>query len=195
MENLLFLATSEAASHAASGDGGFMTMVMNLLHDFGIEGHMLFAQILNFAIVAFLLYRFAFKPVLATLDERQKKISDGLQYAEEMKNKLAEAEKEHTATIQAAQKESQDIIGQARDQAKAFLDKQTQDATAKAEDMITKANEAIALEHKKMLSEVREEVTRLVVGTASKVLSKDLSEDEKSRFSKTAADELSSVGS
>ncbi len=195
MENLLFLASSEAASHEAAGEGGIFQMVFDLMHQFGIEGPMLFAQILNFAIVAYLLYRFAFKPVLATIDERQKKISDGLQYAEEMKNKLAEAEKEHSAKIQTAQKESQDIIAQARDQAKAFLDKQTQDATAKAEDMLTKANEAIELEHKKMLSEVREEVTRLVVGTASKVLSKDLTDDEKSRFSKTAANELTSVGS
>ena len=83
----------------------------------------------------------------------------------------------------------------ARENAKAFEDKKTQEASGKVEEMISKANEAIELERKKMLTEVREEVTRLVVNTSSKVLSKELSDDEKSRFSKSATEELSSVGS
>jgi F-type H+-transporting ATPase subunit b len=83
----------------------------------------------------------------------------------------------------------------ARENAKAFEDKKTQEASGKVEEMISKAKEAIELERKKMLTEVREEVTRLVVNTSSKVLSKELSDDEKSRFSKSATEELSSVGS
>ena len=47
----------------------------------------LIAQMVNFIIVAVVLYKFAVKPIAATLDERQQKISEGLQYAEEMKTR------------------------------------------------------------------------------------------------------------
>lgn len=189
VDNILFIAATEAGSHGgASG-------IVEIFDKFGVDARFLIAQIINFVIVAFLLYKFAFKPVLQTIEERQKKISDGLQYSEEMKAKLADTEKQHAATLQKAQQEAQSIVANARDNAKAFLDKQTQEASAKTEDMISKAKQAIELERKKMLIEVRQEVTRLVVETTSKVLSKELSADDKSRYSKTAAEELTSVGS
>jgi len=181
--DLLILAASE--SHAAEA-GMLETMGVNIPH--------IVMQLISFSFLAFVIYRWGFKPVLQTMDERQQKISDGLQYAEEMKAKLADAEKEHAATLQKAQQEAQGIVSEARDQAKAFLDKQTQEATAKSEEMIKKAQEAIELERKQMLVEVRQEVTELVIATTSKVLAKELSDADKTQFSKAAAQELSSVG-
>ena len=188
IENLLFLAATEAS---AGGDSA----IVQLFNTFGLDLKILIAQIINFSIVAFVLYRFAFKPVLATIEERQKTISEGLEFSEEAKAKLADSEKQHAATLQKAQQEAQAILAEARDNAKALMDKQAEEASARSEDMITKAKQAIDLERKKMLTEVREEVTRLVVDTSSKVLSKELSEDDKSRFSKSATEELSSIGS
>jgi F-type H+-transporting ATPase subunit b len=54
-----------ATEHSVETEG-------NLLGQFGIEGPFLLSQIISFCVVAFVLYRFAFKPVLATIDERQK---------------------------------------------------------------------------------------------------------------------------
>jgi len=181
-----FLIIAAAETHEATG-GTMEHFAINVPH--------ILMQIASFSILAFVIYRWGFKPVLQTMDERQKKISDGLQFAEEMKAKLAETEKAHAAALQKAQQEAQEIVADARDKAKAFLDKQTQEATAKSEDMIKKAQQAIDLERKQMLVEVREEVTQLVIATTSKVLSKELSEQDKSQFSKAAAQELSSVGS
>ena len=188
IDNFLFLAASEASA----GGGSAITM---LFDTFGIDAKILIAQIVNFSLVAIALYYFAFKPVLATIEERKKTIADGLEFAEEAKAKLADSEKHHAATLQKAQQEAQAILAEARDNAKALVDKGSEEASARSEDMITKAKQAIELERKKMLTEVREEVTRLVVDTSSKVLSKELTEDDKSRFSKSATEELSSVGS
>lgn len=190
IENAIILAAAEATGSQESAN-----QVLQIFDLFGLDIRFLLAQIVNFGIVAFLLYKFAFKPVLATIEERQKKISDGLQYAEEMKIKLADAEKEHAATLQKAQQEAQTILGEARETAKLYLDKQTEAAAGKSEEIIAKAKEAIELERNKMLTEVRGEVVRLVIDTTSKVLTKDLSEDERSRFSKSAAEELTPVGS
>ena len=188
VENLLFIAATEA--QAGGGNP-----ILELASNFGVDKRILFFQILNFGIVAFILYRFAFKPILATIEERKTEIANGLNFAEDAKAKFAESEKEHAATLLKAQQEAQAIAATARDNAKTFLDQQTQEASTKAEDMISKAKEAIELERKKMLTEVKEEVTRLVVETTSKVLSKELSAEDKSLYNKTASEELSSVGS
>jgi len=144
--------------------------------------------------VAFVLYRFAVKPIAATLDERQQKIADGLQYAEEMKTQLAEAERERAEKVREAAQEAQRILSEARDQSKELIEHKTQEAATQAEAVIRKASEATELERRKMLSDVRQEVARLVVATSSKVLSRELSDSEKQSFSNSAAKELAGSG-
>ena len=56
-------------------------VISELAGNFGISCWTLIAQMVNFCIVALVLYKFAVKPIAATLDERQQKIADGLQYA------------------------------------------------------------------------------------------------------------------
>ena len=181
IDALSFLAA--AAPHAAGEP-------VSLTQQFGIDLPYLIAQIISFAIVAFLLYKFAFKPVLATIDERQAKIEEGLNYADEMKSKLADAETQPTARIKEASLEAQQIIHEARETGKEMIDKQSQEATERAEQMIVNAEQAIELERKKMVADVREEITRLVVLTTSRVLSRDLSDDERSRYVASASQEL-----
>lgn len=150
----------------------------------------LIAQMINFCIVAGVLYKFAIKPIAATLDERQKKIAEGLQYAEEMKSQLVEAERERAEKVKEAATEAQRILTESREQAKDMLEQKTQEAAAQAEAMIRKAHEATELDRQKMLSDVRQEVAQLVVATSSKVLSRELSAAEKTAYSDTAAKEL-----
>ena len=159
---------------------------------FGVSVPTLIAQMVNFCLVALVLYYFAVKPISTTLEERQQKISDGLQYAEEMKTQLAEAERERTEKVKQAAIGAQKILAEAREQSKEMIEVKTQEAAAQAEAIIRKASEATELERQKMLADVRQEVARLVVATSSKVLSRDLSDAEKSTFSESAAKELAS---
>lgn len=164
--------------------------VAQLAEQFGVDWPFLFAQIVSFAVVAFLLYRFGFKPVLVTLDERQKKIAEGIQYSEEMKIKLADAEKQHQETLKKASLEAQKLVDEARATSKELIEKQTREATERSEEIIRKGQESIELDRKKMLAEAREEIARLVVLTSSRVLSRELSEEERSRYGGAAAQEL-----
>jgi len=157
---------------------------------FGVTLPTLIAQMINFILVALVLYFFAVKPIAKTLDERQQKIADGLQYAEEMKTQLAEAERERAEKMKEAAQQVQRILGEAREQSKELIEQKTQEAAAQAESIIRKASEATELERQKMLSDVRKEVARLVVATTATVLSKELSEADKQSFSDAAAKEL-----
>ena len=181
--------------HGEEVAGGEVGQFQEIANKFGVTWPTLIAQMVNFCLVAIVLYKFAVKPIAATLDERQQKIADGLQYAEEMKTQLAAAERERAEKIKAAAVDAQKILTESREQSKEMIEQKTQEAAAQAEAIIRKASEATQLEHKKMLSDVRQEVARLVVATSSKVLSRDLSDAEKQTFSDSAAKELAGTAS
>ncbi len=161
-----------------------------LVEKFGIHVGHIVMQVISFSILAYVLYRFAFKPVLATLDDRNEQIADGLKYAEDMKVKLAEAEAEHKEIIQKASQEAQQIVNEARTVAEEKISKSSQDAVVRAEEIISKAEQQIEMDRKKMLSEARSEIARLVVSTTSKVLSKELSADDRNRYTESASSQL-----
>jgi F-type H+-transporting ATPase subunit b len=175
---------------AAQDAGEEVSQVGKLLQQFKVEREILLAQIVNFCLVAFILYRFAFKPVLSTIDDRQKKIADGLQYAEEMKSKLEEAEKKEAETLKKAHQEARAIVQETRESAKAMLEKQSKEAAEKAEDILIRAEQSIEMERTRMFSEVRREIASLVVQITAKVLRRDLSEEERSRYNESASREL-----
>lgn len=193
LSSLLVLAevtghATEAAAHGAATDG-----ITKIAQDFGLSLPLFLAQVLSFSIVSFILWKFAFKPVLATLGERQTKIASGLQYAEEMKAKLEAAQQETAASAKRNQLEATRIIEEARKTAKDFLDKQTQETAAKTSDMLVKAQQTIELEKKKMLAEARTEIARLVVATTQRVLAKELTDADRSRYNDAAARELTNA--
>ncbi len=184
---------AETASHGGSEATG--NPILDLANQFHVERGLLIAQIINFCIVAFILYRFAFKPILATVDQRQRKIAEGLQYAEEMKAKLAEAEKKEAETLRQAREEAKQILEETRQSAKVMMEKNSQEAIAKAEQILLKAEQRISQERIAMFTEVRQEITRLVVLTTGKVLRKELTEQDKTQFSESAARELAATES
>ncbi len=171
---------------------GLELQLDNIATKFGIDEKYILMQVISFTIMAFVLYWFAFKPVLATMDERNQKIQDGLKYAEEMKTKLAETEMRTTELLQQAQAEAQKILTEARQQAKTLYDNQVREAAAQVEDMLAKGRQASELERRQILAEVRREIAHLVVLTTGRVLQKTLTSEEKARLSEAAAREITS---
>jgi len=164
-----------------------------IVETFGIDWPTLIAQAINFLIVAFVIWKFAFKNILSTIKEREKQIADSLRNADKIKLELEETEKQQQETLQEASLEAKKTISIAQEQAKAFIEEQKEDARKQAEEIITKAKLAMEQERERVLREAREEIASLVVLTTSKVLSKDLSEEEKERFSAKATEELNLV--
>ena len=191
MHDFLHILAAAGADTAASSGGSPLEIVKQIFGPFGVKPVFLAAQILNFLIVSAIVYRFAIKPVLATVDDRNKKIAEGLQYAEDMKKKLAETDTKQADVLKQASLEGKKVIAEARDTAKAIVDKASQDATRNAEDIIKKGGEAVALERQQMLNDLRREVAQLVVTTANRVLARDLTPEERARFNASATADLS----
>jgi F-type H+-transporting ATPase subunit b len=186
LESITLIAAATGHAVDAAGD-------TSLVGQFGIDYKLIIAQAINFIVVAFLLWRFAFKPVMATLDERQRKIAEGLQFAEESKTQLAETEKRQAEVLREANVKAQEIFHEARDKAREFEEKMKAETSSQIEDMRRRGDEANELERQKILTEVRQEIARLVVLTSGKVLQRELSDEEKTRLDKSAAEEISQL--
>jgi F-type H+-transporting ATPase subunit b len=157
---------------------------------FGFQFPLFISQCISFAIVAFLLHRFAYKPVLAVLEERRRKIAAGLADAAKMREQLAEAEQQISKRFAEAAAEAQRIIDEARSAGASLRETKAQEAIAEAEQIIAKAREASTLDRDRMMSELRAELGRLVVDTTAKVAGKVLTADDQRRLSEEAARQL-----
>lgn len=164
-----------------------------IVQQFGLEPKFVLMQVVSFLILFGVLYKFGIKPTIATMEERNRKIADGLKHAEETSARLAAAAQESAALIKTAQHEAQKVVDEARKIAKEFADKQQAEATTRAAATLAKAQQAIALEHKKMLNEARSEIARLVVRTTEQVLAKKLSDADRAAYNDAATKELTVV--
>lgn len=157
---------------------------------FGVDWQHFSAQCISFAIVAFLLQRYAYKPILTVLGERSQRIKESLENAEKIKQELANAQSQaHEIMVKAGQ-EATKMIEEARAAAAKVQEQETQKAIATAQAIVDKARQATQAEHARMLADLRREVGRLVVDTTAKVTGKVLTLDDQKRLAEETNREL-----
>ncbi len=157
---------------------------------FGFDWRYFIAQIVSFGIVALLLHRFAYKPVLKVLEDRKQRIAESLANAEKIKHELANAQtKTQEIMVQAGQQATK-MIEEARAAAAKVQEQETQKAIAAAQAIVEKARQATQAEHAKMLTDLRREVGRLVVETTAKVTGKVLTLEDQQRLAEETNKEL-----
>ena len=157
---------------------------------FGLDWPHFIAQCISFGIVAFVLHRFAYKPVLKVLEERRQRIDEGLKNAEQIKKDLANAQSKAQEIINQAAAQATRLIEEARAAAAKVQEQETQKAIAAAQDIVEKARQATQAEHARMLADLRREVGRLVVATTGKVVGKVLTPEEQQRLAEEANRQL-----
>src|ERR1051325_2801723 len=151
---------------------GFGEMVHDTAETFGFNTWIFLSQVISFAIVALLLRRFAYKPILAVLEERRRRIAEGLLNADKIKQQLAEAEQRYAEILAKGNAQAQKMIDEARESAGHLAERKQQEAVAAAEQIVAKAREASAIEHERTMATLKRELGRLVVDTTSKVTGK-----------------------
>lgn len=163
-----------------------MPVLANVLTEvaqtFGVHWQLLLIQALNFLCVIGILYYVAFKPVLKTMDERRSKIERGLQYAEEMKHKLAQADTAVEERLTEAKAEACRIIENAKAEAEKYSVRQRTEAEHLAHEMIESAKQTIQAEKAKVIDDLKDEVKVLVTDVAAKVLDKTLTDEDRQRY-------------
>jgi F-type H+-transporting ATPase subunit b len=174
----------------AAAASGLSETLHETAETFGWNPWLFLSQVISFLIVAFLLRRFAYKPILAVLEERRRKIEEGQLNAEKIKKELAEAEKRYQEILAKANADAQRMIDEARESAAHLSERKQQEAIAAAEQIIAKAREAAALEHDRTMESLKHELGRLVVETTAKVTEKVLTPEDQRRLQEEAARQL-----
>jgi F-type H+-transporting ATPase subunit b len=168
-----------------------MDQINGIAKTFGVDWSHLIAQIISFSIVCTLLYFFAYKRVLAMLEERRQRIAEGLANAEKSKSELARAEAQRLEILTQANNQATKLIDEARAAAARVQEQETQKAIAVAEQIIAKAREASAADHARMLTELKREVGRLVVQTTATVTGRILTSEDQRRLAEETARQVS----
>src|SRR2546423_13378168 len=171
---------------------GILDQARETAEQFGWEPKLFLSQVISFIIVALLLKRFAYKPILAVLEERRQRIAEGLLNADKIKQQLAEAEQRYQEILAKGNQEAQKMIDEARASAGIIAERKQQEAIVAAEQILAKAREASALEHERTMSQLKRELGRLVVDTTAKVTGKVLTSEDQKRLQEEASRQVAS---
>jgi F-type H+-transporting ATPase subunit b len=164
--------------------------IEQIARTFGVDWPHLIAQIISFSIVCLLLYKFAYKKILQTLDERRQVIAESLANSEKIKAELARTEAQRQELMAQANVQANQFIEEARRAAARLQEQETRKALAAAEAIMVNARASAARDHDRMLAELKQEVGRLVVQTTSVVTGKVLTSEDQRRLAEETAMQL-----
>lgn len=134
----------------------------------------LIAQFINFGILL-VAFTFVFKRfVFPMMDERKKRIEEGLQASEDAKRKLAEAQTEVSGEMQKARQEAQALIAQAQQTSARMAEEARGTARTEAEAIIERARAEIQLERDAAVQEIRRQFGDLAITAAERVIRRNL---------------------
>jgi F-type H+-transporting ATPase subunit b len=170
--------------------GSIGSMANDTAETFGWDLPHFIAQCISFAIVAGLLFKFAYKPILTVLAERRQRIADGLANADRIKQELARTEAMQREVLDKANIQANKLIEEARAAAARVQEQETQKAITQAEQIVTKAREAAAQERQRMLEDLKKEVVGLVIQTTGAVTGKVLTAEDQQRLAEETRRQL-----
>lgn len=146
---------------------------------------------LAFAIVLFILKKFAWKPILSALKEREDSIEDALRSAERAKEEMAELQAGNEKILQEARKEREAMLKEAKEMGGKLVSEAKQKATIEAEKVIESARINIEGEKTAALSEIKAQVANLSVEIAEKILRQQFADDQQQKdYFKKLMDEV-----
>lgn len=152
---------------------------MGLLEDFSIG--LFFWQSLLFIGLVFILKKFAWKPILDAVNERETFIQDSLEAAEKAKIELARLQSKNEDLLKQARAERDNLLKEAKETKERIVSEAKGKAQAEADKLITAAREAIENEKMAAVTELKNQVATLSVEIAEKILKKELASDDKQK--------------
>ena len=143
---------------------------------------LIFWEIVSFAILFFILYKYAFPPLLRVLEERERKIKDSLDEAERHRSEAERTLREYEAKLAAVSKEAETILAAARERAQRLMEENEQRMTAEAERIKGDALREIEQERRRAVQEIRSQTTDLALMVAEQVLQRSVTDADHRRL-------------
>jgi len=146
----------------------------SLISIFHIDWKILIAQIINFGIIFFVLYRFAFKPLSKMMNDRTKLIEKSLTDAKDIEKKLTQTNSERDEVLSQAKKEALAIVEQASAMAETNRQKLVAKTKEEVAQIVSQEREKIVAEKENIKTELKREMADLVVLAVEKVMNEKM---------------------
>ena len=140
----------------------------------GINLYGLIAQIVNFVLLLIVLRLVLYKPVLGMLDERSRRIKEGMSRADQVKQDAARAQEDLRVQMAEARRQGQEVVAQATQVGERLKEEARLDALRQAEQLIARARSEIEMERDRAIAELRNQFADLTVLAAGRVINRSL---------------------
>lgn len=160
----------------------------------GISWQGLLGQIINFVLLLVLLYFIGYRPIRKMLDERSKRIKEGIDQAELAKEAATRAEEEVQRRLDEARKDGQLILAQAAEMGERLKAEAREEARREAEALIVRARAEIGMERDEAIDRLRQEFADLAILAAEKVINETLDKERHRRLIQEVLEESSTLG-
>jgi len=138
-------------------------------------------MVLGFLIILFLLTKFAWKPILKALNEREQSIDDALNAAKKAKEEIASMTADNERLLAEARQERDKILKDARVTKDSIINEARDKATVEAERLMVLAREGIQNEKMAAITDLKNQVALLSVEMAEKIMKQQLANDDKQK--------------
>lgn len=143
------------------------------------EYGLFFWQTIVFLILIFLMARFAWKPVLNGLRQREETINDSLASAENARKEMQNLKADNEKLMQEARAERDAVLREARELKEKIVADAAEEAQEKADSIVAQAKSSIEMEKRAAMADIKNQVASLSIEIAEKVVRKELSSKEK----------------
>lgn len=172
--SLVLLVTAAPGVAAAEEGGGIAALGFNL------PG--LVAQLVNFLILLVVLKLFLFGPIMRLLDERKARIQEGLEQAERAAEQASASEQETQRIMAEARVEGQAAVQRAQEAAQRLREELEERARQDADQIVTRAREAVQVERDQAIQLLRAEFADLTVTAAERIINQSIDRDAHQRL-------------
>ncbi len=147
-----------------------------------VEPGLMVWTVVTFFLLMFALYKLAWKPILSAVENRERRIKESLEKAEQAQKQAEENLKAYQQMLENAKKETQEILNKGRKTAEMLREEILNKANEEAARILEKAKRDINLEREKALEEIRSLAVELSLTAASKLVERSLSDEEHKRL-------------
>jgi F-type H+-transporting ATPase subunit b len=148
-----------------------------LLENFSLD--LFVKQTILFVALIFLLVKFAWKPILNSLNDREEGIKDALDAAEKAKLEMENLQADNERLLKEARAERESMLKEARDMKNKMIEDAKEEAREEANKMIAQAQASIESEKKAAIADLKSQVANLSIEIAEKVVKEELSNKDK----------------
>ncbi len=147
---------------------------------------LIFWEVVSFAILLWVLWKFAFPPILQTLEERERRIRESLEQADRQRAESEQKMLEHEARFKAASRQAEAVLEGAKERAQRVMEENEQRMKVETQRYKEDATREIEQERRRAIQEIRDQTTAMALLVAEKVVGRSLTDADHKRMADEA---------